>query len=81
MKLKIPKQRPKTISKEKISTLLDSCCNLRDKFLIQLLWESSMRIGEALALWLEDFEIDGKRIQLRIVETFRILRKLKQYVV
>ena len=65
LKLKVPKQRPKTISKEKISTLLNVCCNIRDKFLIQLLWESSMRIGEALSLWLEDFEIDGRRIHIK----------------
>jgi len=65
LKLKVPKQRPKTISKEKIGTLMDACCNIRDKFLIQLLWESSIRIGEALALWLEDFEIDARKIHIR----------------
>lgn len=26
LKLKVPKQRPKTISKEKISILMDACC-------------------------------------------------------
>lgn len=65
LKLKVPKQKPKTISKEKISTIMDACCNIRDRFLIQLLWESSMRIGEALALWLEDFEIDARKIHIR----------------
>lgn len=65
LKLKVPKQRPKTISKEKVIMLLDGCSNIRDKFLIQLLWESSMRIGEALALWLEDFEIDARKIHIR----------------
>ena len=65
LKLKVPKQRPKTISKEKVILLLDGCSNIRDKFLIQLLWESSMRIGEALALWLEDFEIDARKIHIR----------------
>lgn len=65
LKLKIPKKKPKTISKEKIGTIMDACCNIRDKFLIQLLWESSMRIGEALALWLEDFEIDARKIYIR----------------
>lgn len=65
LKLKVPKSKPKTISKEKVSILMDSCSNTRDKFLIQLLWESSMRIGEALALWLEDFEIDASKIHIR----------------
>lgn len=64
LKLKVPKQRPKTISKEKISIIMDACCNIRDRFHIQLLWESSMRIGEALTLWLEDFEIDARKIHI-----------------
>lgn len=65
LKLKVPKQKPKTITKEKIDAMMEACCNTRDIFLIQLLWESSMRIGEALALWLEDFEIDARKIHIR----------------
>ena len=65
LKLKVPKQKPKTVSKEQIAMLINACDNLRDQFLIQLLWESSMRIGEALALWLEDFEIDARKIHIR----------------
>jgi integrase len=64
LKLKEPKTIPKTIPKDKISILLAACSNIRDKFLIQLLWESSIRIGEALALWLEDFEIDASKIHI-----------------
>ena len=60
LKLKMPKVRPKTVLKDDISKLMDACSNLRDQFLIQLLWESGIRIGEGLALWLEDFEIDVK---------------------
>lgn len=65
LKVRVPKKRPKTITKEKIAKLIDSCSNLRDKFLIQLLWESGFRIGECLALWLEDFIIDAKKIELK----------------
>lgn len=65
LKIKVRRSRPKTISKEQVTKLIDACSNLRDKFLVQLLWESSMRIGEALALWLEDFEIDGQKIHIR----------------
>jgi len=65
LKLKEPKQKPKTLSKDKILALQNTCCNKRDQFLIRLLWESSMRIGEALALWLEDFEIDAAKIHIR----------------
>ena len=67
LKLKVPKQKPKTISKEKIGAIMDACCNIRDKFLIQLLWESSMRISEALALWLEDFDQENNPNKLLFV--------------
>ena len=63
--LKTTKSRPKTLPKKDISLLIEACTNLRDEFLLHLLWESGMRIGEALALWLEDFEIDGRRIHIR----------------
>ncbi len=33
LKLKVPKKRIKTLSKDKISTLQDACSNLRDKIL------------------------------------------------
>ena len=65
LKLKVSKTRPKTLSKKEIALLSEVCTNLRDEFLLRLLWESGMRIGEALALWLEDFEIDGRRIHIR----------------
>ncbi|WP_342664012.1 tyrosine-type recombinase/integrase [Peribacillus kribbensis] len=61
-KVKVPKSRPKTIKKDDVVKIIDACSNVRDRFLIQLLWESGIRIGEALSLWLEDFEIDSKRI-------------------
>jgi len=63
-KLKAPKSRPKTITKEQAQLLVNSCVNIRDKFLIRLLWETGMRIGESLALWLEDFEIDAQKIHI-----------------
>lgn len=65
LKLKVAKSRPKTLPRKDISLLIESCINLRDEFLLHLLWESGMRIGESLALWLEDFEIDGRRIHIR----------------
>ena len=64
LKLKEPKQQPKTLSKDQIAIIMNACVNMRDLFLIQLLWESSMRIGEALTLWLEDFEVDARKIHI-----------------
>lgn len=65
LKASVPKKQPKTVSKVNIASLIDACSNIRDKFLIQLLWESGFRIGECLALWLEDFIIDARKIDLK----------------
>ena len=44
--------------------LLDTCTNMRDYFLLYLLFETGMRIGEVLSLWLEDFDMAGLTITL-----------------
>lgn len=65
--LKMPTSRHelRTISREDAAVLLSTCTNLRDYFLLFLLFETGMRIGEALALWLEDFDISGCQISIR----------------
>ncbi|MBW9147333.1 tyrosine-type recombinase/integrase [Clostridium sp. CM028] len=65
LRLKVPKSKPKTISKDEIGTLVRACNNLRDKFLLILLYETGMRIGEALSLWIEDFDISDMIIDLQ----------------
>lgn len=65
LKLKVLKSKPKTLSKEEIGTLIRTCNNLRDKFLLTLLYETGMRIGEALSLWIEDFDISDMIIDLK----------------
>ncbi len=57
LKQKTPKRKPKTLTKEQIETLVAACNNRRDRLLLTLLYESSVRIGEALALWIEDVNI------------------------
>lgn len=64
LKLPVPRMQLRTISKEDAAVLLDSCTNLRDYLLLYLLFETGMRIGEALSLWLEDFDIVGLAITL-----------------
>lgn len=65
LKLKVPKSKLKTLSKEEIGTLIRACNNLRDKFLLTLLYETGIRIGEALSLWIEDFNISDMVIDLQ----------------
>ncbi|MCB2291308.1 tyrosine-type recombinase/integrase [Clostridium sp. CS001] len=65
LRLKVPKSKPKTLSKEDVTKLIIACNNLRDKFLLTLLYETGMRIGEALSLWIEDFDISDMVIDLQ----------------
>ena len=65
LKLPVPKMQIRTISREDATVLLDSCTNLRDYLLLYLLFETGMRIGEALSLWLEDFDMAGLTITLQ----------------
>lgn len=64
LKMPVSKRVIKTVSKEDAVVLLEACRNLRDYFLLSLLFETGMRIGEALALWLEDFDISGNKIRI-----------------
>ncbi|NFT07118.1 transposase [Clostridium botulinum] len=65
LKLKVPKSKPKTLSKDEITELIIACNNLRDKFLLSLLYETGIRIGEALSLWIEDFDVSDMVIDLK----------------
>ena len=42
--------RPRTLTREEIVSVIEACDHLRDKFLIVLLAETGMRIGQALGL-------------------------------
>lgn len=64
LKMPVPKRAIKTVSKADAAVLLEACRNLRDYFLLSLLFETGIRIGEALALWLEDFDISGNKIHI-----------------
>lgn len=65
LRLPTPKPVLRTVSKEDVETVMKACVNIRDYFLMYLLFETGMRIGEALSLWLEDFDISECRISIR----------------
>lgn len=65
LKLKLPKSKPKILNKEEISTLINACKNYRDRFLLSMLYETGMRIGESLSLWLEDIDISNRTIAIK----------------
>lgn len=64
LKVREPKTRKRALTKEEIQQIYEACENIRDKFLIFLLWETSMRVGEALGLWIEDFKFDKLEIHI-----------------
>src|SRR5947209_12293246 len=59
------RQRPPTITKAQVQELLDACTNQRDRLLVRLLYESALRVGEILALWVEDIDIAENRLYVR----------------
>ncbi len=65
LKLRVPHMELRTIKREDAAELLRTCRNLRDYFLLYLLFETGIRIGEALSLWLEDFDSSGNAIFLK----------------
>lgn len=68
LKLKEPRRKVQVLEKEEVEVLYAAINNMRDRFLISLLFETGLRIGEALALFLEDFIFDhkcGHRLRLR----------------
>lgn len=67
LKVKEPRKRVQTLSKEQVKQVLAATTNIRDTLLIQLLFETGLRIGETLSLFLEDFKFShqkGHRIRL-----------------
>ncbi len=63
--LKTEKDLPKTISHDQCKALLSACHNVRDYFLISLLYETGLRIGQALALRHEDIITWDNTIQVK----------------
>lgn len=59
LKLKEPKTFPGCLTSDEVFKLVEACNNLRDKFLICLLHETGMRIGEALGLRHSDIHSKG----------------------
>ena len=54
IKLQAPGKHPAILTAAQVQAILDTCTHLRDRFLWALLWESGIRIGEALGLRHED---------------------------
>ena len=67
LKIKEPRRKIKVLTKEEMQKVYDATTNIRDEFLIKLLYETGLRIGEALSLFIEDIIFDhnkGHKIKL-----------------
>jgi integrase/recombinase XerD len=69
LKIKEPRRAVLTLTKEQVQSIHDACSNIRDALLIRILYEGGLRIGEALSLWIEDFDIGSTAITVRKSKT------------
>ena len=71
LKLDEPKEKVKVFTKEQVDKIYHSTTNFRDRFLVRLLFETGLRIGEVLSLFLEDFQFDAKQRKHKLQLTNR----------
>jgi integrase/recombinase XerD len=62
--VKVPRKLPRVVTVAEMQAILDACEHLRDRFLFALLWESGVRIGEALGLRHEDIAAAEREITI-----------------
>lgn len=54
----------KTLTRQQVQELINACTHLRDKFLLTLLFETGIRIGQALGLRHEDLKPEENEIHI-----------------
>jgi integrase/recombinase XerD len=67
LKIKEPRKRLVVLTNNEVEKAYKATTNIRDKFLIKLLFETGLRIGEVLSLFIEDFSCNyniGHKIKL-----------------
>lgn len=74
-KIKEPKKIPQILTREEAIELIEACRSIRDKFLVQLLYESGMRIGQALGLRHEDISTWDNEI--KVIPRFNNANKVR----
>jgi integrase len=64
VKLRAVRRLPRTLDGAQVTAILAACDRLRDRFLLALLAETGMRIGQALGLRHEDFVSRERRVSI-----------------
>ena len=62
VKLRAARRLPRTLDAAEVAVVLAACIRLRDRFLLALLAETGMRVGQALGLRHEDFVSRERRV-------------------
>lgn len=55
---------PKTLAREQVQQLLDACTHARDRFLLALLYETGMRVGQCLGVTHADLSVEDATRQI-----------------
>ena len=63
--LKTPKKLPRVLSPGEVQAVLNGCDRLRDRLLFALLYDTGMRIGEALGLRHDDIAAAEREVTVR----------------
>jgi integrase/recombinase XerD len=64
VRLKRVHRLPQTLTDAEVQGLLDACTHLRDRLLVGLLYDTGMRIGQALGLRHEDVSVENNVIRI-----------------
>ncbi|WP_344656723.1 tyrosine-type recombinase/integrase [Catenulispora subtropica] len=64
IKITARRKPPRDLTDHEVSSLQDACRNLRDRFLVTLLYECGLRISEALGLRHEDLDPAGGAVHV-----------------
>ncbi|MEV4225277.1 tyrosine-type recombinase/integrase [Nonomuraea sp. NPDC049725] len=63
--LRAPRKLPRVLTVVEVQTILDACDRLRDRFLFALLYDSGIRIGEALGMRHEDLAAAEREVTVQ----------------
>ncbi|MEO3858493.1 tyrosine-type recombinase/integrase [Acrocarpospora sp. B8E8] len=63
--MRAERRPPRELTQAEMTTLIESCDRLRDKFLLSLLKDTGLRIGEALGLRHEDLDARRRLVDVR----------------
>jgi integrase/recombinase XerD len=62
IRLKAARKHPRVLTAAEVQMVLDACDRLRDRFLFAVLFDTGMRVGEALGLRHEDWAIPERQV-------------------